>query len=373
LPETGECSIFAPQLPSLKSFIMRRIISGIQQVGIGVSNADEAFRWYRKIFGTDIVVFKDAATASLMKPYTGQQAHDRYAILALNMQSGGGFEIWQYTSRTPVASATPIQAGDLGIYAVKIKSRNVAKTYELYKQQGVELLTTPTKAPTGIEHFFMKDPYGNVFEVTADNYWFTSTDRLTGAVCGVTIGVSSIPASLPFYKNVLGYDIVEYSGQGHFEDLKGVPGGQHHFKRVLLKHSRKQEGPFSKLLGPTSIELLEVTDRTPVRIYDNRYWGDLGFIHVCFDINGFKAHEEICNANGAPLTVDSSNSFDMGEAAGHFAYNEDPDGTLIEYVETHRVPILKKIGWYLDLRKRNPEKPLPNWMVKSLSFSRVKD
>jgi hypothetical protein len=41
-------------------------------------------------------------------------------------------------------------------------------------------------------------------------------------------------------------------------------------------------------------------------------------------------------------------------------------------VETHRVPILKKIGWYLNLKNRKPEKPLPDWMVKSLSFSRVK-
>ena len=63
----------------------------------------------------------------------------------------------------------------------------------------------------------------------------------------------------------------------------------------------------------------------------------------------------------------------MGEAAGHFSYNEDRDGTLIEYVETHRVPILKKIGWYLNLKKRNPAKPLPNWIVKSLGFSRVKE
>lgn len=352
---------------------MKRIISGIQQVGIGVANAEEAFRWYRKIFGTDIVVFKDAATASLMKLYTGQQAHDRLAILALNMQSGGGFEIWQYTSRTPVASTIPIQLGDLGIYAVKIKCKDVAKTYEFYKQNGVELLTTPTAVPTGRDHFFLKDPYGNIFEVVKDDYWFTKNDQLTGSVCGVTIGVSSIERSLPFYEKVLGYDIKLYAGEGNYDDLKGVPGGTHHFKRVLLSHSRKLEGAFSKLLGPTTIELIQVTDRQPVKIYDNRYWGDLGYIHVCFDINGFKAHEEICNANGAPLTIDSSNSFDMGEAAGHFAYNEDPDGTLIEYVETHRVPILKKIGWYLDLRKRNPEKPLPNWMVKSLSFSRVKD
>jgi hypothetical protein len=62
----------------------------------------------------------------------------------------------------------------------------------------------------------------------------------------------------------------------------------------------------------------------------------------------------------------------MGEAAGHFAYNEDPDGTLIEYVETHKVPIAKKYGLYLNLKKRNPEKPLPNWVVKCLRFGRVK-
>ena len=351
---------------------MKRIISGIQQVGIGVTNADEAFDWYRKIFGTDIVVFKDAATASLMKRYTGDKAHERYAILALNMQSGGGFEIWQYTSRAPVASPFPIQMGDLGIYAVKIRSRNIAQTYAYYKQQGVDLLSVPSKIPSGKDHFYMKDPYGNLFEVTEDDYWYTDTNCLTGAVCGVTIGVSSLQKALPFYKNVLGYDKQLFSGEGVFDDWKGVPGSEYNFKRVILGHSRPIKGAFSKLLGPTCIELVEVIGRTPLKIYGGRYWGDLGFIHVCFDINGFDAHEAICNENGFPLTVDSSNSFDMGEAAGHFAYNEDPDGTLIEYVETHRVPILKKIGWYLDLRKRNPEKPLPNWMVKSLSFSRVK-
>jgi hypothetical protein len=62
----------------------------------------------------------------------------------------------------------------------------------------------------------------------------------------------------------------------------------------------------------------------------------------------------------------------MGGTAGAFAYTEDPDGTLIEFVETHKLPIIKKIGWYLDLRKRDPEKSLPRWMLKTLSFNRVK-
>jgi hypothetical protein len=42
-------------------------------------------------------------------------------------------------------------------------------------------------------------------------------------------------------------------------------------------------------------------------------------------------------------------------------------------VETHKVPILKKLGWYLDLKKRGQHKPLPNWMISAKGLNRVKD
>jgi len=76
---------------------------------------------------------------------------------------------------------------------------------------------------------------------------------------------------------------------------------------------------------------------------------------------------------GFPFTVDSAESFDMGEAAGHFAYISDPDGTPIEFVETHKLPIIKAIGWNMNLRGRNPEKSVPPWMIKTLRWKRVKD
>ena len=85
------------------------------------------------------------------------------------------------------------------------------------------------------------------------------------------------------------------------------------------------------------------------------------------------ALEAACKAKGFSFTVDSMNTFDMGEASGRFSYIEDPDGTLIEFVEAHKMPIMKKWGWYLNLKNRDPEKPLPDWMLKSLRFSRVKD
>ena len=50
-----------------------------------------------------------------------------------------------------------------------------------------------------------------------------------------------------------------------------------------------------------------------------------------------------------------------------------PDGTWIEFVETHKVPILKKIGWYIHLKKRKPGKSLPRFILKMMGLNRVKD
>ncbi len=102
---------------------MCQTIRVIQQIGIGVSNACEAFNWYKKNFGFDAIVFEDKAPASLMARYTGGKVHQRYAALAMNMQGGGGFEIWQYTSRRPAAPLQLPQLGDSGIFAVKLRCK----------------------------------------------------------------------------------------------------------------------------------------------------------------------------------------------------------------------------------------------------------
>lgn len=349
------------------------IISGIQQVGIGVKDAEEAWTWYRKNFSMDIPVFKSADIAALMLPYTGGKPQERYAILALNIAGGGGFEIWQYTQRTPQPANFSIQLGDLGIFAAKIKCRNVAEMYAYAKQNKLNIVTELLNDPSGKPHFFLKDPYGNLFEMVEETTWFKSRKDLTGGIAGCVIGVTNMKKSMDFYRDVLGYDVVVYDKKGNFSDYKGIDGGDGTFHRVLLKHSKERIGGFSKLLGPSQLELVQVEGRAANKIYENRFWGDLGFIHLCFDINGMKALEDKCAALNYPFTVNSADSFDMGEAAGHFAYIEDPDGTLIEFVETHRVPIIKKIGFYLDLRKRAPEKSLPNWMITALSLARIKD
>lgn len=351
---------------------MNYSINGIQQIGIGVTNAEEAWAWYRKAFGTNVPIFKDKATAALMTRYTGQQAHDRYAILAMNLEGGAGLEIWQYTSRQPQAQPK-ILLGDTGVSIVKFKARSAEAAHQALTNKGIATISEPAKAPDGRMHFYLADPFNNLIEVIESTSWFQDKGRVTGGVAGCVIGVKDIDKALPLYRDILGFNEVVYDRAQKFDDVQALPGGEYSMRRLLLRSPAERTGAFGKLLGQHEIELIQVHGRAQNMIFKDRYWGDQGYIHVCFDVANMDVLHAKCTKSGYPFTVDSRNSFDMGKAAGHFAYCEDPEGTLVELVETHKIPIFEKIGWFLDLRKRDPMKPLPDWMLKLLSLNGVKD
>ncbi|MGF1564559.1 MAG: VOC family protein [Flavobacteriales bacterium] len=349
-----------------------KLIYGIQQIGVGVKNAYEAFEWYATRLGADASIFEDNNTATYMAPYMGGQPRKKRAILAMNLQGGGGYEIWQYLEREPSAPKHSLQLGDTGIQICTIKSRDIDGAYKRLKAAGENVLTEVVVGVDKKRCFYMTDPYGNWLRIKEWDSWYTNYNHDLGGVCGAVIGVSDIDAARKLYSNVLGYDEVCADETGEFNELAALPGGNHRFRRVVLRHSAHRVGGFSKLLGDTELELIQVLDRAPHKIFEDRYWGDLGFIHLCFDIRNMSALIDECAAAGFPFSIKSSESFDMGEANGRWGYLEDGDGTLIEFVETRKVPLIKKIGLNIDLRNRDPKKPLPDWMIKAMRFKRVK-
>ena len=346
------------------------MISGIQQVGVGTENFNKTWNWLNEMFGADVKILEDDTVAERMLPYTGGQAQQRHARIVANLQGGGGFEIWQYSKRTPVPVGFEIAVGDLGIFAAKVACRDIAAFHREISAKWAEV-SAPATLPDGTPCFYVKDPYGNTFQLVRQDYLYLEQHRLTGGVAGALIGVTEMERSIAFYKEVLGYDTIVYDRTGVFEDWAWMAGGAEHYRRVLLKPSKARVGAFSGLLGPDCVELVQALDRTPRKIYEGRFWGDPGFIQICYDITGMRALGRFCASKGHPFTVDScpdGEQFDMGDASGHFTYIEDPDGTLIEFVEIHKIPVAKKLGWFIDMRHRDPRKPLPKFLFQMMGL-----
>lgn len=351
---------------------MAYAITGIQQVGIGVDNMEDAWKWYRIQFGMDVPIFRDEGEATLMSSYTGGKGQKRVAVLAASVHGGGAFEVWQFKERTPAAPKTEPQLGDLGVNAVVVKSRDIGTSFDFHRRQGIAASQTVHTLPDGTKTYSVVDPYGNAFFVEQSDEVFLKTNHTLGGVKGAIIGSSDIEGARKLYGDVLGYTRVIFDESGTFDEFSAINGGEAEFRRVRLAPESPRSGGFSRLFGSSFIELVQVSGRKPAKIFEDRLWGDKGYIHLCFDVYDTDALKDACEKAGFPFTVDSG-SFDMGEATGRFAYAEDPDGTLVELVEAYKMPLLKKLGLYLDLQKRDPQKPVPDWMLKTLRFSRVKD
>ena len=349
---------------------MTELITGIQQVGIGVQDADAAKIAYKNDFGMNVKVFDDVADAALMTRYTGNEKHRRRAILSLNMAGGGGFEIWQFLSRKASHPVNEIALGDTGIFAAKIKSQNIRKSHHHFQSAQNKSLTPISKTFDNRNQFWVKDNYGNWFNIIESKEWFNKSNIHCGGVCGAVIGVSNMDNALRFYADVLGINKQVYNVT---DDAKNYPGYSHKkIHRVLIRKEVSTRGAFAKLLGDIEIELVQDVEESRTSIYKNRFWGDCGFMHLCFDVTDMDLLKIRCEEAGYSFTVDSKNSFAMDAAAGRFCYVEDNDGTLIELVETHKVPVIKKLGLYFDLKKRNITKPLPSWMIGCMAWSKIK-
>ena len=350
-------------------------VQGIQHLGIGVDNHEKTWRWYRKFFGLDVPFFNQEALAPLMSTYTNGEVINKRAAMVLNLKGGCAIEIVQPTSFQATHADREFELGDLGIYIGAFKTPNLKVALHHFRNNGVEIVAEGVKTPDGKDTFYVKDPNGLLLQVVESEEWYTGYKHPLGGNIGCTIGCTDIELSRKLYSDVLGYGAVIYDESGVFDDWSALPGGSREYRRVLLRRDNPCNGGFTKVSGTTQIELIQdLSARKKHKMYEGRMWGDIGFIHLGFDVRGMNDLGVVLKEAGFGFTCDTNEALSMGESTKvHCTYVEDPDGTLIELIEVYKIPIIEKLGIYLNVEKRSPGKPLPDTMLKALKFMRVKD
>lgn len=309
-----------------------RLLYGIQQIGVGVTNNREARAWYAQHVHANIQVVEDREEATRMAPYTGGTPHSKLASIMLNASGGGGYELWQFTTRKPTERKALVVLGDLGINYTVLESQ--------------------------VEAGFFRDCYGNLIRVKKNPMAKTNRTGVKG--CG--IGVSDMSQSLDFYR-LLGYESI--LSDEHLHD----PEDSQTYRRVILAAPSRSNGRFGKFIGDSQLELIQSLDRKPNKTYEERYWGDPGYMHLCFEVFNLAAWRRHFKEHYGDFVLLSQEDFPMGKAKAQWSYIEDPDGTLIEMVETHKIPIIPGI-FSLNLHRKDPHKPLPSFFIKLLSLTK---
>jgi catechol 2,3-dioxygenase-like lactoylglutathione lyase family enzyme len=348
-------------------------INSMQHIGVAVQDMDASLKYFRKIFGMNIPFFDSVQPAPLMDCYTHGKTITKRASMIMNLQGGCAMEVIRPTTFEPRKADFQIKVGDLHIFQVHMKTRDVKQMQEHCKKNGALGVSEIQLNPAQQNVFDLTDLDGNFFRVEPTKECYREMGHPSNGVAGCSIGVTNMEEALNLYSDLLGYDEVVFDRTGTFNDWRHLPGGTEQYRRVRLKQSAPTGGGFARVMGETFIELVQALDRVPARTFKGRIWGDSGFVHLGLDVKGMKKLGENLGAQGFGFRCDSNDALIMGQTRVHCTYIDDKDGTLIELIEVYKVPIVEKWGVFLNVEKRDPLKPLPNFMLNALRFSRIKD
>lgn len=353
------------------------MIHAIQHVGIGVKNLDVSWQFYRELLHFDVPLSRNQSEAARMGSLT-DGVQQRKVIIALNLLGGGLIEIFQFTTKDP-KPAPKVEWGNIGFLSFTMKVLDIEKAYRDFMKSGVDVLIPPSMiAPSedlGWKHMYFRDPECNLLalsEMPEMSHALRRKGANIGGISYPTIGVSDMNVSLPFYRDLLGYQKVVYDWSGIDPCMNPVLGSERSMRRVLLARGRSPSSLFRYyLLDGGMLELVEVAGAQTNHIYAGRGWGDQGIMELCLDVSDIAATFNGLVKNGAQSVIEpNEEDFAMdGDSSALFAYVSDPDGTWIELAEIVSFPVFG--GLKFDLRKRRTQKPLSPVILSLLRFARA--
>ena len=252
-------------------------VSAVTSVGMTVSDTDRAVRFY-----TEVLSFEPEYDVELAgRPW--EQLHGVFGarVRVVGLRLGDErLELTEYLAPRGRPYPADTRGNDRWFQHVAIIVSGMAKAYARLREHGVAHASTgPQRLPDwnpgagGIEAFYFRDPDGHFLEVLAfpagkgDARW-QRKDRLFLGLDHTAITVGDTDASLAFYRDTLGLEVV---GEGENYGIE-----QEHLNNVFGVRLR-----ITTLRAPsgTGVELLEYraprdgrTTPTDLKANDLAHW-----------------------------------------------------------------------------------------------------
>ena len=127
----------------------------------------------------------------------------------------------------------------------------------------------------------------------------------------VCIAVNDLDRSVAFYRDVIGCEV----------------GPEQDYKTLIC---------ISLRAGGDTLELMKILSPEGIKLQRLLEAGDVGTVHVCFQVDDVEEHVKKVKDTGAPVTTDLH---DMTLGSGHVIrvfYFRDPDGYALQFLQLPR-------------------------------------
>jgi catechol 2,3-dioxygenase-like lactoylglutathione lyase family enzyme len=301
--------------------------ASVDSVGITVGDMDRAVDFYSKVLSFETVADREVSgdTYERLFGVFGLRIH------AVRMRLGAEYiELMQFLAPRGRPIPADSRSNDEWFQHVAIVVSDMSTAYARLRSAHVEYASSgPQRLPdwnpnaAGIEAFYFRDPDGHNLEIIAFPpgkgvaKWHQANNRLFLGIDHTAIVVSDTEASLRFYRDLLGLQVVGTSDnygpeQEHLNNVFGA-----HLRITSLRGSRGPGVEFLEYLAP----------RTGRRLPADSQANDLWYWEINFRVPEPGAIEDALRRSHYALV--SSRITELGDAALSWRAGvvvRDPDG-----------------------------------------------
>jgi catechol 2,3-dioxygenase-like lactoylglutathione lyase family enzyme len=308
---------------------------GVDHVGLGVGDVDEAIDFYGRHVGFDRVLFDHTGELPGLEAVAGRRPHARVAMLASSSATPigpGRVKLVQVLDGDGPPAVPAGQAwGEVGVCEICLHIRGVQKVFDALVAAGCASLMEPIGAdvpPAGVtlDIAYVADPWGTKLELIE---WTGLWHSLPGparaeGVNHVAFGVTDMARTRAFYER-LGFTELLFESVEFFDPMAlwyeepwYDPG------KLPLQHMTMPMAAQGAAIEPVVLD--------PPGHDCRGAWGHLGPMDFGIGVSNLDAALADLTADGVAM-LGAPQSVDVGSGEWRYVYLAEPDGNYVQLVE----------------------------------------